>query len=554
MRGRRWGLAWGAALLAFLLVAPPGLSVTGSGVVATQLPVQLWGPLHAELPGGGLAVQGGAYDGGLRLDRGRVTLTTLELALGPLGGLRRTSEVLAAGDALLELYPTPDAQLFGYGRGVLDTAREARLVLPPEGDAFLLEHGGQALAFAFPPRNAVVQAASGSAGLEGPMHLFLRDVAVRIRDASGVRDLRVGAETLVRVADEALPLSAPRPRDLGAAVVDNLDDLAGRAGATAGLGAPGAVVQEVLVQRYLEVEGAGQLVVRSHGALLQAFSRAPAVHLAGGAATLPGAVGDVSLLGAVVPLRGETAQLAGDLWLRAMPGDGAQREMAVGGTFQSFAVDGALVEPPLAGPAALALGALAAVGLASSVLKHLAGALYARIPPSDVLSSDVRRRVYQLVQAEPGLSLSELAQRAALSWGNTVHHLSVLKRSGLVVSLRHGRYRRWFAAGAVEQGQRGQVAALRNPVSARVARLVLEVPGLSQKQLADRMAMSPQAVHWHLARLAQAGLVQRVREGREVRHYVAAAPPAVAMPATVTPATVTPAAAGPGPALQPQPL
>lgn len=548
MHGRRWGLSWGAALLALLLVAPPGLSVTGSGVVAAQLPVQLWGPLTAELPGGGLAVQGAAFDGGLHLARGRVTLTTLELVLGPLGGLRKTTEVLGGAGTLLELYPARDAQLFAYGPAYLRTPGEARLALP-EGDAFLLEHGGEALAFPFPVRSAVVQAAGGTAGIDGAMHLFLTGSAVRLRDpAAGVLDLDLRPETLVRVADADVAPAAPAAREVGAPVMDNLDHLAARAAAVAG--SPNVGVQQVLVQRYLEVEGTGALVLRSHGALLQGFSRAPAVHVLG-AALLPSVVGDVGLAGQRVPLRGEAVQLAGDFWLRAMPGEGSERRMGMGGTFTTFAVNGQVIEPPLAGGAALALGALAVVGLASPLLKQAISALYARIPASDVLSSEVRRRVYELVQAEPGLSLSELAARSGLSWGNTVHHLQVLKRSGLVVSMRHGRYRRWFATGAVEQAQRGQVAALRNAVSARIARLILEQPGLSQKQLADRVAMSPQAVHWHLARLAQAGLVERVRDGREVRHYVRPGPVVAPLP-PVTLSASAPAPAAPGPSPRPQ--
>jgi predicted transcriptional regulator len=198
------------------------------------------------------------------------------------------------------------------------------------------------------------------------------------------------------------------------------------------------------------------------------------------------------------------------------------------GSFESFAVNGRLVEAPPAAGATLALAALAGAGLAAPLLKQgaarLAGVLYARIPASDVLGSGPRRRIYELVLAEPGISLSELASKSGLSWGATVHHLGVLRRSGLVSSLRHGRHRRWFAPGACDQVERVQVAQLRNPVSARVARLVLEQPGLSQKQLAELVGMSPQAVHWHLVRLHGAGLVDRVRDGREVRHFVRAAP------------------------------
>jgi DNA-binding transcriptional ArsR family regulator len=273
----------------------------------------------------------------------------------------------------------------------------------------------------------------------------------------------------------------------------------------------------------LEVDGEGSLVLDGAGGELLAYAAAPQVHVLGSAA-FPRASGDVALAGQAFALRGDSAQLAGDFWVGAASGQGPSRTVRFDGDVRSFSVDGRVVPLAPTPDGSVALAAAAALGLASPLLLRLLAPLYARIPPSEALSSEVRRRLYERVRADPGLSLSDLAQRMGLSWGNTVHHLGVLRRSGLVVSLRHGRYRRWFVAGQ-EPGERAQVAALRNATSARVAKAVLESPGLSQKQLADRLGMTPQAVHWHLVRLAGAGLVRRVRDGRQVRHFVAQAKP-----------------------------
>ncbi|HWG91853.1 MAG TPA: helix-turn-helix domain-containing protein, partial [Candidatus Thermoplasmatota archaeon] len=188
----------------------------------------------------------------------------------------------------------------------------------------------------------------------------------------------------------------------------------------------------------------------------------------------------------------------------------------------------ATAEAPVNADLALLAGAAVALtGLVVSfwaqikslLTKLLIVPLYAHIERGEVFDNPVRERLFQLVKADPGVSATELSERAGVSWGTTLYHLNVLEQNRMVVGVKHGRYLRYFENGARKDGDAQCV--LRNTTTARVQDAVAASAGRTQKELADLLGMSPQALHWHLRRLEGAGLVTKVKEGRVVRHYAA---------------------------------
>jgi len=183
---------------------------------------------------------------------------------------------------------------------------------------------------------------------------------------------------------------------------------------------------------------------------------------------------------------------------------------------------------PASSPALLAAAALAGAGLlayfwtgAMKLVVLPVVALYAKISRAEVFENEVRERIFAQIKATPGLCASELARLAGVAWGTTIYHLDVLEQTRMATSIREGRHRRYFENGAVLTTSKETISLLRNPVTSSVAERVRGSPGLTQKDLASATGLSPQALHWHLARLVGAGLVRKERQGRVVRHYAA---------------------------------
>ena len=126
-----------------------------------------------------------------------------------------------------------------------------------------------------------------------------------------------------------------------------------------------------------------------------------------------------------------------------------------------------------------------------------------------------RGRIRTLVQDEPGIHVSEIAERLAISWHTAGYHLGILARSRLVHLEKNGRERRVFPSGLPPR-HRQWLAALRTEQAAEVLRILLRDPRLSVPVLSRRMGFSEKIVRRQVERLAEAGLVERRGELRPV--------------------------------------
>lgn len=102
-------------------------------------------------------------------------------------------------------------------------------------------------------------------------------------------------------------------------------------------------------------------------------------------------------------------------------------------------------------PRALASSAAGAAVDEASPVRTLAGlalgavvlVLYHRLSKERLLDHDTRQRILGLLEDEPGLATSELAERLDVSYRTARHHANKLARFGLVVRLEDAGPERW---------------------------------------------------------------------------------------------------------------
>lgn len=135
------------------------------------------------------------------------------------------------------------------------------------------------------------------------------------------------------------------------------------------------------------------------------------------------------------------------------------------------------------------------------------------------LENKNRRRVFDVIRANPGLHVGELERRLAMQPGTLAYHLQYLEDLGLVEAREEEYYKRYFAKGEVGRLDRDLLRLLRQRIPRQIlAHLLLE--DLTHGELAPRFDLAASTLSYHLGKVVGAGVVARDGEGKGARYRV----------------------------------
>lgn len=125
---------------------------------------------------------------------------------------------------------------------------------------------------------------------------------------------------------------------------------------------------------------------------------------------------------------------------------------------------------------------------------------------SKVLESPERMRILQIVFERPGVSVTELAARLSMTWGQLNYHLGRLEQAELVHMVKAGRHKLVFPDRQPDETPEDRAIVLERTARA-LALLIVENPRLSVTDLVRMSGETPRVVYYHVKRLLDSGLV-----------------------------------------------
>ncbi|MFQ6126112.1 MAG: winged helix-turn-helix transcriptional regulator [Candidatus Heimdallarchaeota archaeon] len=137
-----------------------------------------------------------------------------------------------------------------------------------------------------------------------------------------------------------------------------------------------------------------------------------------------------------------------------------------------------------------------------------------------LLLNPIRRRIYETVCECPGIHFFRLASKMTTSQGTLDWHLRRLEEEELLRSTKYGGKRIFYPQKLTNVECARAFAALRSKTAQQIFHHVIDHPGINQQKIADAVGVHHDTVRYHLTRFETIELVERFRDGREVRVFL----------------------------------
>lgn len=134
--------------------------------------------------------------------------------------------------------------------------------------------------------------------------------------------------------------------------------------------------------------------------------------------------------------------------------------------------------------------------------------------PGAKVRPEARKRVYDAVRRYPGIHLRGLERNLSLSAALVQYHVRKLEEEGFMEAREQGGYVRYYPtskgkSAAVTQADQPVVGILREEVPLHIALILLDEGPLAHATLVGRAGVAKSTLSYHLAKMAELGLVER---------------------------------------------
>lgn len=140
---------------------------------------------------------------------------------------------------------------------------------------------------------------------------------------------------------------------------------------------------------------------------------------------------------------------------------------------------------------------------------------------SIISTSDNRGYIYEYIENNPGVYLRKIVKDLGLPMGLVQYHLDILQREGLIRSVKLGMYKHHYSIAINDERLEVVLAFLIHKTVRDILVYLIEKPGSTQTDIAKFKQVSTPTISWHISRLASVGVIIGMREGKNIKFYIA---------------------------------
>ncbi len=136
------------------------------------------------------------------------------------------------------------------------------------------------------------------------------------------------------------------------------------------------------------------------------------------------------------------------------------------------------------------------------------------------LNLDSRRKIYDLIEENPGLHFREIERRTGIAVGSLQYHLEFLQKKHLIKTFKQGKFLRYYSVKESVVEEKAEMSFLRKPSARKIILFLLEKKKVNNLDISKKVGLSPSTTSWHLEQLVSEGVVGKEKIGRESLFYL----------------------------------
>ena len=138
----------------------------------------------------------------------------------------------------------------------------------------------------------------------------------------------------------------------------------------------------------------------------------------------------------------------------------------------------------------------------------------------EILELKTRRKIYNHILKHPGLHEREISRQLDIPLSTIDYHLFFLKKRELITDRTDERFTRYYVTGEIGTKDKKIIAALRQNVFRKAIVFLLLNPDSFHRDICNHLGLAPSTTSFHLNRLAELYILNRVQIGRETKYNI----------------------------------
>jgi predicted transcriptional regulator len=146
---------------------------------------------------------------------------------------------------------------------------------------------------------------------------------------------------------------------------------------------------------------------------------------------------------------------------------------------------------------------------------------YRKISSHNVLDHETRRKVYDLIIQNPGITLGRLAEISQCNESTLRYHLDKISQEKYIIRVHNGRSSHFFENHNTFSPEEQQfLSRFSSGLTGNILQLIHESPGITRKEIAEKLGVTSPTITRAVLHLAEEKWVILLKEGRNTRHYL----------------------------------